>query len=330
MNQPIKRVAVTGAAGQISYSLLFRIANGDFLGPDQPIALHLLDLPASDEMLKGVKMELDDSVFPLVKEIRFGHQPEEIFGGVHYAFLVGAKPRGPGMERKDLLADNGKIFVEQGKALNKAASKDVRVLVVGNPCNTNCLIAMHHAPDLPKRHFHAMTRLDQNRAVFQLALKGNVSIQEVTHVTIWGNHSSTQVPDFVNAKIHGSPVLKVLTDRKWLETDFVATIQKRGAQVIAARGKSSAASAANAAMGALRSIVEPTPHGQWFSSGVYSNGNPYGIEEDLVFSFPCRSKGQGDFEIVSGLTIDSFLKEKIALTQKELMEERDLVRGLLR
>ena len=325
----IKRIAVTGGAGQIAYSLIFRIANGDFLGPHQPVALHLLDVPQCEGALQGVKMELDDSVFPLLKEVRIGSDAEEIFGGVHYAFLVGAKPRGPGMERKDLLADNGKIFVAQGKALNRVASKDVRVLVVGNPCNTNCLIAMHHAPDIPKNHFHAMTRLDQNRAVFQLAKKGNVDISEVTHATIWGNHSATQVPDFVNAKIHGTPVIKLL-DRKWLETEFVPIIQKRGAEVIAARGKSSAASAANAAVGALKAITEPTPHGQWFSSGVYSANNPYGIDEELVFSFPCRSKGRGDFEIVQGVEIDSFLKEKLQITQKELMEERDLIRGLLK
>lgn len=330
MNKPVKKVAVTGAAGQIAYSLLFRIAHGDFLGPDQPIELHLLDLPMNDEVLKGTKMELDDCVFPLLKKIHIGHQAEEIFGGVHYAFLVGAKPRGPGMERKDLLADNGKIFVEQGKALNRVASKDVRVLVVGNPSNTNCLIAMNNAPDLPRHHFMSMMRLDQNRAVYQLAEKAKVSLQEVTHVAVWGNHSSTQVPDFVNAKIHGSPATKVITDRKWLENDFVPLIQKRGAQVIAARGKSSAASAANAAIGAMKSITEPTVPGQWFSAGVYSAGNPYGIDEDLVFSFPCKSNGRGDYEIVSGLMIDSFLKEKIAITQKELMEERDLIRGLLR
>jgi malate dehydrogenase len=330
VHKPIKRIAVTGGAGQIAYSLLFRIANGDFLGPDQPIALHLLDLPVGEEMLKGVKMELDDCGFPLLKEVKIGSQAEEIFGGIHYAFLVGSKPRGPGMERKDLLADNGKIFVEQGKALNKVASKDVRVLVVGNPCNTNCLIAMHHAPDLPRRNFYSMTRLDQNRAVFQLALKAGASIEEVTHVTIWGNHSSTQVPDFVNAKIHGNPATKMITDRKWLENEFVSIIQKRGAQVIAARGKSSAASAANAAVGALKAITVPTPQGQWFSSGVCAQGNPYGIDEDLVFSFPCISTGHGDCKIVSGLQIDSFLKEKIALTQKELIEERDLVRGLLK
>lgn len=330
MTKPIKRVAVTGSAGQIAYSLLFRIANGDLLGPDQPVALHLLDLPIAVEGLKGVSMELDDCVFPLLKEIKIGSDPEELFGGVHYALLVGAKPRGPGMERKDLLADNGKIFVEQGKALNKAASKDVRILVVGNPCNTNCLIAMHHAPDLPKNHFHAMTRLDQNRAVFQLAAKANTDVGEVTHLTIWGNHSSTQVPDFVNAKIHGRPAAQVIQDRKWLETEFVSKIQKRGAEVIAARGKSSAASAANAAIDAMRSILVPTPDGDWFSSGVYSANNPYGIAEDLVFSFPCRSKGHGDYQIVPNLKMDPFLQEKIALTQKELKEERDLVAHLLR
>jgi len=329
MNKPIKRVAVTGGAGQIAYSLIFRIANGDFLGPDQPVALHLLDLPLSNEMLKGVKMELDDCAFPLLREVKIGSDPYEIFGGIHYAFLVGAKPRGPGMERKDLLADNGKIFVEQGRALNKSASKDVKILVVGNPCNTNCLIAMHNAPDLPRHHFLAMTRLDHNRALFQLADKAKVGIEEVSHMTIWGNHSATQVPDFINAKIGGRPVIDVIGDRKWLEHDFIPIIQKRGAAVIAARGKSSAASAANAAVGGLRSIVIPTPSGQWFSSGVYSKGNPYGIDEELVFSFPCRSKGHGDHEIVSGLTIDSFLKEKLALTQKELKEERDLVKDLL-
>jgi len=330
MTKPIKRIAVTGGAGQIAYSLLFRLANGDLLGPDQPVALHLLDLPVAAEMLKGVAMELEDCFFPLLKEIKIGSDPEEIFGGVHFAFLIGGKPRGPGMERKDLLNDNGKIFIEQGKALNKTASKDVRVLVVANPCNTNCLIALHHAPDLSKRHFYAMTRLDQNRAGYQLAAKANVENPEVTHVAIWGNHSSTQVPDFVNAKIHGRPVTEMIHDRKWLEGEFITKVQKRGAEVIAARGKSSAASAANAAVGAMLSVLAPTPQGQWFSSSVYSNGNPYGIADDLVFSFPCKSNGKGDIEIVSGLNIDPFLKEKLTLTQKELMEERDLVAHLLR
>jgi malate dehydrogenase len=330
MNKPLKRIAVTGGAGQIAYSLLFRIANGDFLGPDQPVALHLLDLPVGEEALKGVKMELDDSILPLLKEIQIGSEAEEMFGDINYAFLVGSKPRGPGMERKELLADNGKIFVAQGKALNQAASKDVRVLVVGNPCNTNCLIALHHAPNIPRNHFHAMTRLDQNRAVFQLALKANVTTEEVSCVTIWGNHSATQVPDFVNAKIQGRSVLNSIHDRNWLENEFIPIIQKRGAEVIKARGKSSAASAANAAIGAMKSITVPTPANDWFSSGIYSKGNSYGIDEDLVFSFPCRSKGEGDFEIVNGLNLDSFLKEKIEMTQKELIEERDLVRGLLK
>ena len=326
----LKRVAITGAAGQIAYSLMFRIAAGDLFGPDVPVALHLLDLPEAEGALKGVQMELYDCVFPLLKEIKIGSNPDEVFGGVHYALLVGAKPRGPGMERKDLLADNGRIFVSQGKALNQVASKDVRVCVVGNPCNTNCLIAMHHAPDLPRSHFFAMTRLDQNRAVFQLAAKANTSVEEVTHVAIWGNHSSTQVPDFVNAKIHGRPALDVIKDRKWLEEEFVQKVQKRGAEVISARGKSSAASAANAIIWTIRSIVAPTPSGQWFSLAVSSANNPYGIPEDLVFSFPCKSQGKGDWSIVPGLALDPFLKEKLKLTQKELIEERDLVSHLLR
>ena len=323
----IKRVAVTGAAGQIAYSLLFRIAAGDLLGPDQPVALHLLDIPDAIPSLKGVAMELDDCVFPLLKEVKIGSDPEEIFGGVHYALLVGSKPRGPGMERKDLLVDNGKIFIGQGKALNHAASRDVRVLVVGNPCNTNCLILMHHAPDIPKENFHAMTRLDQNRAVFQLAMRAKVGIEEVSHVAIWGNHSSTQVPDFVNAKIRGRSATEAISDRRWLEEEFVLKIQKRGAEVIGARGKSSAASAAHAAIGSLRSILAPT---SYFSAAVFSEGNPYGVANDLVFSFPCRSQGKGDWEIVSGALLDSFLKDKIALTQKELIEERDCIAPFLR
>ena len=325
----LKRIAITGAAGQIAYSLIFRIAAGDLLGSNVPVALHLLDLPEAEGALKGIEMELNDCVFPLLKEIRIGSRPEEIFEGVHYALLVGAKPRGPGMERKDLLADNGKIFVSQGKALNNSASKDVRVFIVGNPCNTNCLIAMHHAPDLPRSHFFAMTRLDQNRAVFQLAAKAKATIEEVTHVAIWGNHSSTQVPDFLNARIRGRPAIEVIQDRKWLEGEFVQKIQKRGAEVIAARGKSSAASAANAIVGTIRSLIVPTPQGQWFSLAVPSENNPYGIPEDLVFSFPCKSQGKGDWTIVPGLQLDPFLKEKLKLTQKELMEERDLVSHLL-
>lgn len=325
----MKRIAITGSAGQIAYSLIFRIANGELFGKHQPVALHLLDIPEALPSLKGLVMELEDCVFPLLKEIKIGSDPQEVFGGVHYALLLGAKPRGPGMERKDLLADNGKIFVGQGKALQQAASRDVRVLVVGNPCNTNCLILMHNARDLPKEQFHAMTRLDQNRAIFQLAKRAHVGLSDVTNMAIWGNHSATQVPDFLHAKIKGRPVLDVIADRKWLEGEFVSSIQKRGAEVIAARGKSSAASAANAILDSMRALIVPTPPGDWFSASVFSKGNPYGIQEDLVFSFPCRSKGKGDFAIVPGLQMDSFLQEKIALTQKELLEERDLVRHFL-
>jgi len=326
----LKRIAITGAAGQIAYSLIFRIANGELLGKDQPIALHLLDIPEGVESLNGVVMELEDCVFPLLREVKIGSDPNEVFGGVEYAFLVGAKPRGPGMERKDLLAENGKIFVGQGKALQAVASKEVRVVVVGNPCNTNCLILMHNAPKLAAGNFHAMSRLDQNRAVSQLALKAGVGIDEVSNVTIWGNHSSTQVPDFVNAKIRGKKAEEAIGDRKWLEGEFISKIQKRGAEVIAARGKSSAASAANAALSSMREIVTPTPKGTWFSACVPATGNPYGVDPDLVFSFPCRSRGKGDWEIVPGLEIGSFLQKKLEITQKELREERDLVAHLLR
>ena len=327
----MKRVAITGAGGQIAYNLIFRIANGDLLGPNQPIALHLLEVPEGLASLKGLVMELEDCTFPLVKEIRIGSDPEEVFGGVDYAFLVGAKPRGPGMERKDLLAENGKIFIGQGKALNKAASRDARILVVGNPCNTNCLIAMHHAPDLKAENFFAMTRLDQNRAVFQLAKKAHTSIEEVKNIAIWGNHSSTLVPDFENGKIHGNAITDVIKDRHWLEKDFVTIIQKRGAEVIAARGKSSAASASNAALGAMKSVLSETHKGNCFSMGILSKeGNPYEIAPGIVFSFPCFSFGKGDVEIISSFKLTAFLKEKIAITQKELIEERDSVAHLLR
>lgn len=322
----MKRVAITGAGGQIAYSLIFQIAAGELLGPKEEIALHLLDRPEVVESLKGLVMELEDCAFPLLKEIRFGADAEKAFEGVDYAFLVGAKPRGPGMERKDLLSENGQIFVAQGKALNKVASKGVQVLVVGNPCNTNCLIAIHHAPQIPAKQFHAMTRLDHNRAVFQLAKKANVRLDEVTQMTIWGNHSSTQVSDFVHAKIQGKPVVEVIRDRQWLEGEFFTKIQKRGAEVIAARGKSSAASAAHAALSAMRSLIFPC---DWFSSGEYAKGNPYGVPEDLVFSFPCHRVGTRP-EVISGLKMDEFLKEKLAITQKELLEERDCIAHLLK
>lgn len=329
MSKPIKRVAVTGGGGQIANSLLFRIANGDMLGYDQPIALHILELPIALKSLDGVRMELEDCAFPLLKEIHIGHDPFEIFSDVHFALLVGAKPRGPGMERGDLLKENGMIFIEQGKALNDVADPDVKVLVVGNPCNTNCLIAMTYAPRIPRHNFHAMTRLDQNRAAAQLAQKAKVDISHVTNVTIWGNHSSTQVPDFFNAKINGKPAPEVIKDISWLENEFIATVQKRGAAIIEARGKSSAASAASAAIDAVKSLITPTPAGQWFSSGVVSDHNPYKIKDNLIFSFPCRSKGDGTFEIVQNVPWTEFLKTKIHATEKELLEERELVSDIL-
>jgi malate dehydrogenase len=325
MSKPVKRVAVTGGAGQIAYSLLFRIAHGDMLGYDQPIALHILELPDVLQTLEGVKMELEDCAFPLLKEIRIGSDPEKVFEEIDIALLVGAKPRGPGMERGDLLRENGKIFIEQGKALNKTANSNVKVLVVGNPCNTNCLIAMSNAPRIPKQNFHAMTRLDQNRAAYQLASKAKAEIADVTNMTIWGNHSSTQVPDFVNARIKGKPVLDVIHDKKWLEGEFINIVQKRGAAIISARGKSSAASAANAAIDAVRALYTPTPAGSWFSSGVCSDGNPYDIEDNLVFSFPCCSNGNGSYEIISDIQWNDFLQNKIKSSEKELLEERELV-----
>lgn len=324
----IKKIAVTGAAGQIAYSLLFRLANGDFLGPSESIALHLLDIPGMEQALEGIKMELDDCAFSLLKEVRLFTDPQKAFEEIDYAFLVGSKPRGPNMERKDLLKENGKIFVEQGKALNKAAKKEVRVLVVGNPCNTNCLIAMHHAPNLKRSSFHAMTRLDQNRARSLLAQKAGVSIQDVQKVTIWGNHSSTQVPDFFHAQIQGKSALDVL-EKNWLEKEFISTVQKRGAAVIQARGKSSAASAANAAIDAFRSIVQKTENGHWFSTAIDTTNNPYKIAQDLIFSFPCISSGKGDVQIVSGLEIPPFLEKALRATEKELIEERDLIKELI-
>jgi malate dehydrogenase len=329
MKKSIKRVAITGGAGQISYSLLFRIAHGDMLGYDQPIALHILELPEALQALEGVRMELDDCAFPLLKEIHLGTDPYKIFSDVNYALLVGSKPRSPGMERSELLQDNGKIFIQQGKALNEVADSDVKVLVVGNPCNTNCLIAMAHAPRIPRKNFHAMTRLDQNRAVAQLAKKADVDITAVTNMTIWGNHSATQVPDFVNAKISGNAVPDVITDRAWLEGDFISTIQKRGAAVLAARGKSSAASAANAAIDAIKALVTPTPNGDWFSSGIHSENSPYGIDPNLIFSVPCRSTGDGNYEVVKDVPWNDFLHNKIQASERELIEEREIINKLI-
>lgn len=319
------RVAVTGGAGQIAYSLLFRLANGDLFGPNQPISLHILEVPEALGALSGVKMELEDCAFPLLSEVVIGSDPFVVFGGVQYAFLVGAKPRGPGMERKDLLFENGKIFVGQGKALNDVASKDVRVLVVGNPCNTNCLIAIHNAPDLHPSQFQAMTRLDENRAIAQLASRSKRPVTSIAKMTIWGNHSSTQVPDFSHATIDGKLVVDVIGDLHWLENEFMSIVQKRGAEIIQARGKSSAASAASAAIDAMKAWTVKTKPGSWFSSAVYSAKNSYGIDQDLVFSFPCISEGKGDYAVVEQIGWNAFIEQKIKASEKELIEERDLI-----
>ncbi len=319
------RVVVTGGAGQIAYSLLFRLANGDLFGPNQSIALHILEVPEMLKALSGVKMELEDCAFKLLSEVIIGSDPKEVFSGAQYAFLVGAKPRGPGMERKDLLSENGKIFVEQAKALNDVASKDVKVLVVGNPCNTNCLIAIHNAPNLKPEQFQAMTRLDENRAIAQLALKSERPVSSIAKMTIWGNHSNTQVPDFVNATIDKKPVTEIIRDLHWLENEFITKVQKRGSEIIDARGKSSAASAATAAIDAMKAWTVKTPSDTWFSCGLYAKANSYGIDQDLVFSFACTSLGKGDCKIVENIPWNNFLEMKIRASEKELKEERDLV-----
>lgn len=329
MIDPVKKIAITGSAGQIAYSLLFRIANGELFGKDQPIALHLLETPQGLKALKGVVMELEDCRYPLLKEIQIGTEPKKLFEGVSLALLIGAMPRSPGMERKDLLQENGTIFVEQGKALNQVASKDISVLVVGNPANTNCLIAMHHAPNILKSRFTALTRLDQKRAVYQIAMKANVPFSAIENVLIWGNHSSTQVPDIFNAKINGKPAIQVIGDDKWIEEGFIPTVQKRGASILKARGKSSAASAAHAIIASCQDILKETKTNQVFSAGVCSSNNPYDVKEGLVFSFPCFSLSPGEVTIAKGFEIPPFLREKIAISEKELLEEREAVAHLL-
>ncbi len=298
MPEPLKRIVITGGSGQIAYSLLFRIASGELLGPNQPIALHILELPEMMGALEGVKMELEDGAYRLLKEIHIGTDPYKIFQDADIALLIGAAPRSLGMERGELLSLNCRVFVDQGKALNEVANRHVQVFVIGNPCNTNCLVAMSQAPRIPKENFHAMTRLDQNRAVFQLAQKSGASISEVSPVIIWGNHSSTQVPDYYHAKIRGKPVTEVIADKAWLEREFMSIVQQRGANVIKARGKSSAASAAQAIIDDVREAFFMSSH--LFSSGVWSEGNPYGIDSGLIFSFPCLSIEAGKWQIVLG------------------------------
>lgn len=325
MKQPIT-VAVTGAAGQIGYSLLFRIASGTMFGPDQPVNLRLIEIEPALPTLQGVVMELDDCAFPLVNSITPTADLNEGFKGVNWALLVGSVPRKAGMERKDLLNINGNIFTGQGKAIEKNAASDVRVLVVGNPCNTNCLIAKSNAPGVPSDRWFAMTRLDENRAKSQLAAKAGVHTNDVSNVAIWGNHSATQYPDFYHARINGKAVTDVISDHSWLETDFIATVQQRGAAIIKARGSSSAASAASAVVDTVKSLTTPTPEGDWNSVAVWSDGS-YGVEKDLITSFPIRSNGSS-WEIVQGLEINSFSQAKIDATINELKEERAAVKEL--
>jgi malate dehydrogenase len=319
-------VTVTGAAGQIGYSLLFRIASGQLLGPDQPVVLRLLEIEPALPSLQGVVMELDDCAFPLLAGIEPTADLKTAFDGTSWALLVGSIPRKAGMERKDLLTMNGGIFGPQGEAIGAHAAADVRVLVVGNPCNTNCLIARAHAPDVPDDRWFAMTRLDQNRAVSQLAHKAGAPVSSVTNVAIWGNHSSTQFPDFENARIDGQAATEVI-DRQWLEGEFITTVQQRGAQIIEARGASSAASAANAVVDSVRSIVTPTAKGDCVSLAVVSHGE-YGTPEGLVFGFPVHSGGAG-WQVVTGLDHSAFADERIRLTTEELQSERAAVADLL-
>ena len=325
--EPI-RVAVTGAAGQIGYALLFRIASGQMFGPDQPVALNLIEIEPGMAALEGVCMELDDCAFPLLTDVVATSDLNTGFNGANWSLLVGSVPRKDGMERGDLLGINGKIFTGQGQAINNHAASDARVLVVGNPCNTNCLIAMNNAPDVPNDRFFAMTRLDENRAKTQLAQKAGVPVSSVSNLCIWGNHSATQYPDFTNAKINDAPATDAISDREWLEGEFISTVQKRGAAIIAARGLSSAASAANGLIDHVRDLVEATPDGRWNSVCVPSDGS-YGVAEGLISSFPVRSNGAGGYEIVQGLDLDAFLTEKLEASVAELQGERETVADLL-
>ena len=320
------RVAVTGAAGQIGYSLLFRIASGQMLGEDQPVVLHLLEITPALDALKGVAMELEDCAFPLLTGIVQTDDPHIAFEGVNTALLVGSRPRSKGMERKDLLEANGAIFTVQGKALSDNAADDVKILVVGNPANTNSLIAMNNAPNIPNARFTAMTRLDHNRAMAQLAIKTGTTVNDITKMTIWGNHSATQYPDLFHAEVNGKIAADVVGDQGWLETSFIPTVQQRGAAIIEARGLSSAASAANAAIGHVRTWYQGTPEGDWVSMAIPSDGS-YGVPEGLMSSFPVTCH-DGEYSIVQGLEHNKFSQARIDATVAELVEERDTVAEL--
>jgi malate dehydrogenase len=326
MKDPV-RVAVTGAAGQIGYALLFRIASGQMLGDDQPVVLQLLEIPQAVGALEGVRMELDDCAFPLLAGVVCTDDADVAFEGAHYGLLVGAMPRKEGMERSDLLSANGAIFTAQGKAISGSAAGDVKILVVGNPANTNALIAMNNAPNTPGRQFTAMTRLDHNRAIAQLAGKAGVSVTDVTRMTIWGNHSSTQYPDVFHAEVAGKPAFEAAGgDRDWLENEYIPTVQQRGAAIIKARGLSSAASAANAAVDHMRSWALGTPEGDWVSMAVRSDGS-YGVPEGLVSGFPCTC-ANGEYQIVQGLELDEFSRARLDASVAELVSERDAVADL--
>lgn len=327
MKTPIT-ISITGAAGQIGYALLFRIASGFVFGPDQPVNLRLIEIEPGLPALAGVIMELDDCAFPLLNEVVGTADLDVGFKDANWCLLVGSVPRKAGMERADLLGINGKIFTGQGQAIARNAAADVRVLVVGNPCNTNALIAMNNATGIPKERFFAMTRLDENRAKSQLARKAGVHQSKVTNLCIWGNHSATQYPDFTNARIGGRPATEVITDATWLQEEFIATVQQRGAAVIKARGLSSAASAANAAMDTVKSLITPTPAGDWHSVAVCSDGS-YGIEKGIIASMPIRTLEGGKWEVVQGLPISAFSQGKIDLTINELKEEKEAVKDLL-
>ncbi len=322
---PVK-VAVTGAAGQIGYSLLFRIASGDLLGKDTPVQLQLLEITPALKALEGVVMELDDCAFPTLAGVEIGDDANTVFDGANLALLVGARPRTKGMERGDLLEANGAIFTAQGKALNEVAADDIRVGVTGNPANTNALIAMTNAPDIPRERFTALTRLDHNRALSQLAAKTGAPVTDITKMTIWGNHSATQYPDIFHAEVGGRNAAEVVDDQAWIENDFIPTVAKRGAAIIEARGSSSAASAASATIDAARDWLQGTPEGDWASMAVVSDGS-YGIPEGLIYSYPVTTK-DGKWEIVQGLEIDEFSRGKMDATAAELVEERDAVQGL--
>ena len=322
------KVAVTGAAGQIGYAMLFRLASGEIFGRDTAVELRLLELEQALPALEGVKMELEDCAFPLLDNIVTTSDADHAFKGIDWALLVGSVPRKAGMERNDLLKVNGGIFVGQGKAINQNAGSNVRIVVVGNPCNTNCLIAMNNAPDIPRERWFAMTALDENRAKSQLAWKAGAPVRDVTNMTIWGNHSATQYPDFTNALIKGMPASQVIKDEEWLKSDFIKTVQQRGAGIIKARGASSAASAANAALDTITRVITPTEKGDWFSAAIPSDGS-YGITQGLIFSYPLRSSGNGDYEVVQGIELDEFSQQKIQATREELEMEREAVKEML-